>query len=88
VNADGTALHQLPIAPSCGGLASNPRSVSCSWPGWSPDGTKIVFTRVTANGTRSNIAIVNADGSGLVQITNTGDADQADWGTHPLLGGS
>ena len=88
VNADGTALHQLPIAPSCGGQASDPRSVSCSWPGWSPDGTKIVLTRVTANGTRSNIAIVNADGSGLVQITNTGDADQADWGTHPLLGGS
>ena len=48
-------------------------------------GTRIVFTRATADGTQSNIAIVNADGSGLVQITNTGDADEADWGTHAVV---
>jgi Tol biopolymer transport system component len=86
VNADGSELHQLQIAPSCGGLFSDPRSVSCFYPGWSPDGNKIVFTRVSAHGTQSNIAVVNADGSGLVQITRTGDADEADWGIHPLLG--
>jgi hypothetical protein len=28
---------------------------------------------------------VNSDGSGLTQITNTGRADQADWGPHPLI---
>src|SRR5213592_415516 len=67
-----------------GGAYADPRSIACFWPGWSPDGTKIVFTRLTSHGTQSNIAIVNADGSGLVQITNTGDADEADWGTHPL----
>jgi len=84
VNADGSGLHKLPISPACGGAYADPRSIACFWPGWSPDGTKIVFTRLTSHGTQSNIAIVNADGSGLVQITNTGDADEADWGTHPL----
>jgi Tol biopolymer transport system component len=86
VSADGSDLHQLQIAPSCGGSFSDPRSVSCFYPGWSPDGKRIVFTRVSAHGTQSNIAVVNADGSGLVQITHTGDADEADWGIHPLLG--
>ncbi len=64
---------------------ADPRSIDCFYPGWSPDGTRIVFTRATADGTQSNIAIVNADGSGLVQITNTGDADEADWGTHAVV---
>jgi TolB protein len=82
VNADGSDLHQLPVA-GCGGPIADPDSTDCSYPGWSPDGTKIVFTRATNDGKRSDIAIVNADGSGLVQITHTGDADEADWGTHP-----
>jgi Tol biopolymer transport system component len=86
VNADGSGLHQLPVTPACGGAISDPRSIACFWPGWSPDGTHIVFTRVTAHGTRSNICVVDADGSDLVQITNTGDADEADWGTHLLAG--
>jgi Tol biopolymer transport system component len=85
VNADGGGLHQLPITPACGGAFSDPRSTSCFQPGWSPDGTKIVFTRISANGTQENIYTVNADGSGLAQITNTGRADQPDWGPHPLI---
>jgi hypothetical protein len=28
---------------------------------------------------------VNADGSGLAQLTRTGRADQPDWGPHPLI---
>ena len=83
VDADGSELHQLPIA-ECGGPIADPNSIDCSYPGWSPDGTRIVFTRATKGGKRSDIAIVNADGSGLVQITHTGDADEADWGTHPV----
>ena len=85
VSADGSGLHQLPISPVCGGPVSDPTSTGCSYPGWSPDGKKIVFTRTTLNGKRSNIAIVNADGSGLVQITHSGDAGEADWGTHPTV---
>jgi Tol biopolymer transport system component len=84
VHADGSGLHQLAISPSCGGAFSNRRSISCSSPGWSPDGTKIVFTRVSANGTQSNIYTVNADGSGLSRVTTTGSAIQPDWGPHPL----
>lgn len=83
VNADGSGLHQLPI-DGCGGPMADPTSIDCSYPGWSPDGMTIVFTRATNDGKRSDIAIVNADGSGLVQITHTGDADEADWGTHPV----
>jgi Tol biopolymer transport system component len=83
VNADGNGLHELPIA-GCGGAVSDPSSIDCSYPGWSPNGTKILFTLRAGKGKRSDIAIVNADGSGLVQITHTGDADEADWGTHPV----
>jgi Tol biopolymer transport system component len=64
---------------------TDPRSIACFYPGWSPDGTKIVFTRAADAGKRSDIATVNADGSDLVQITNTGDADEADWGTRAVV---
>jgi Tol biopolymer transport system component len=84
VNADGSGLHQLPIAPACGGAFSDPRSISCIQPGWSPDGSKIVFTRFSANGTQEDIYTVNADGTGLSQVTKSGGASQPDWGPHPL----
>jgi Tol biopolymer transport system component len=58
--------------------------MSCFQPSWAPDGAKIIFTRISANGTQENVYTVNADGSGLQRVTNTG-ADQADWGSHPLL---
>ncbi len=86
VDADGSGLHQLPITPSCGGAFSDRRSTSCFHPGWSPDGTKIAFTRISANGTQEDIYTVNADGSGLFRVTTTGrEEHQPDWGPHPLL---
>jgi Tol biopolymer transport system component len=72
-------MHQLQISPACGGAASNLNSTACLYPGWSPDGTTIIFTRVEAGQEHGDIYIVNADGSGLFQITDTGDATQADW---------
>jgi Tol biopolymer transport system component len=85
VNADGSGLHEVPITPACGGAFSDPKSTSCFYPGWSPDGRKIVFTRISANGTQENIYTVNADGSGLFQVTKSGGASQGDWGSHPLI---
>jgi Tol biopolymer transport system component len=84
VKADGSDLHKVPIEPDCGGLFADPTSMSCFQPSWSPDGKKIIFTRISANGTQENVYMVNADGSGLTRVTNTG-ADQPDWGSHPLL---
>jgi Tol biopolymer transport system component len=85
VNADGSSLHQLPITPTCGEPFSDPTSHGCYSPSWSPDGSKIVFTRSSADGVQENIYIVNADGSGLFQVTNSGVDDHADWGTHPTV---
>jgi Tol biopolymer transport system component len=79
VNADGSGLHQLSISPACGGAASDLSSTACLYPGWSPDGTKIIFTRVEAGQEQGNIYGMNGDGSGLFQITDTGDATQPDW---------
>jgi Tol biopolymer transport system component/putative hemolysin len=52
---------------------------------WSPDGMRIVYT--TFGLTKSDIALINADGSGQVNLTNTPDVDEGfpDWspdGTH------
>jgi Tol biopolymer transport system component len=86
VNSDGTGLHQVPI-PGCGGALSDPTSVSCFGPDWSPDGTKIVFVRASARFHVQNVYTVNADGSGLFQATYESgglEVTSADWGTHPL----
>lgn len=59
MNTDGTGLHQLPID---GGYEE--RS-----PAWSPDGTKIAFS-CRAGGSDFELCVMNADGSGRVQLTN------------------
>jgi Tol biopolymer transport system component len=86
VKSDGTGLHQVPI-PSCGSAFLDATSVGCPQASWSPDGTKIVFGRVSVNGRHENqnIYTVNADGSGLFQVTYNGVKDfSPDWGSHPL----
>jgi hypothetical protein len=84
LHANGTGLRRIP-APDCGGLNADPAGVGCFNPSWSPDGTKIVFGRQVDDQPR-DIYTVNADGSGLFQVTNTPDIEEfnADWGTHPL----
>ncbi len=82
MGADGGAPHRLPIAPGCGGPLGEADAYGCYSPDWSPDGDRIVFTRSEPDGSNESIWIVNADGSGLVQVTD-GTDDNPVWGTPP-----
>jgi Tol biopolymer transport system component len=56
MNADGTNPRRLTSGHS-------------DWyPAWSPDGNKIAFARMDAD----NIFLMNADGSGVTQVTRNG----------------
>jgi Tol biopolymer transport system component len=75
-------IRQLPIVLPCGGRLGEADAYGCYAPDWSPDGEKIVFTRSEPFGSYESIWIVNADGTGLVQVTDGAD-DNPDWGTPP-----
>ena len=80
VHPDGTGLAKIPLATS---------GISRAFgPGWSPDGTKIVFalfTRTSPGTEQEGIYTANADGSHIKQVTNAPIYDaHPDWGTHPL----
>ena len=78
VHADGSGLRQIPIA-GCGG------EVGCFEPVWSPDGTKIAFTTFVPQTGQADLYTVNANGTGVYQVTQAGlGAGLKDWGTHPL----
>ena len=80
IGGDG-AIRQLPIAPGCGGSVNEADAYGCYAPGWSPSGDRIVFTRSEPDGSNESIWIVNADGSGLVQVTD-GTDDNPVWERH------
>ena len=72
IGPDGTELVRL----TEGNLDTNPR--------WSPDGQRIVFTRFLdpfVEGTEFELFVINADGSGLTQLTDdfTFSSSEADW---------
>jgi Tol biopolymer transport system component len=84
--SDGSELREIPV-PGCGGPRSDPTSIGCQKPVWSPDGRKLMFERHSLiPNDHFDLYTVNADGSGLFQVTNTPNLDEAggDWGTHPL----
>ena len=90
VDSDGSGLHEIRLQaqPACGGPISDPASRACIHPRWSPDGKKIIFSIVTETATDEveNVYTVNADGTGLTQVTHGGGTDgTSDWGTHPLV---
>jgi Tol biopolymer transport system component len=86
VHLDGAGLRQLPIAGPCGGPFGDPTTWGCFNPVWSPDGRKIAIGRSQGDDGQRDLFTVNADGSGLFQVTNTPDINEfnGDWGTHPL----
>jgi hypothetical protein len=50
---------------------------------WSPDQTRLLLRRLTAG--QIDLFTANADGSGLIRLTNDANDDRFfDWGTHPL----
>jgi len=85
VHFNGTGLRQLPIAGPCGGPLADPATYGCFNPVWSPDGRKIAIGRNQADDQR-DLYTVNADGSGLFQVTHTPGVSEfnGDWGIHSL----
>ena len=73
---------------SAAAATADPTTHGCANAAWSPDGRKIVFRRTTPGfGEGGDLYTVNADGTGLFQVTHDGDVDSPDWGTHPLARG-
>lgn len=66
-NMDGSKLHRI----ATGALSEGD-------PAWSPDGTRIAFEALTASGS-SDIWVIHADGTGLVQLTHGLDNEQPAW---------
>src|SRR5829696_7109840 len=71
---DGTGLRQLTHSRG-GTVNNNPNS-------WSPDGRKIVFTSNRGGRADRALFVMNADGSGIRQLTR-GAGRFASWGPHP-----
>jgi Tol biopolymer transport system component len=88
VDPNGRGLHEVSVQPSCGGAFSDRTSRGCQDPSWSPDGMKIVLDIFVAATNQRNIYTMNADGTGLFQITHhgpevIGEGDEfPDWGPH------
>jgi TolB protein len=86
VHADGTGLTKIVLG---GFNTSFACSSACALdPGWSPDGTKMVFAMFTEAQGAVNIYTANADGSDVYQVTHETSQDfhdgSPDWGPHPL----
>ena len=62
INADGTGKTELVNSQT-----------QIRFPVWSPDGTKLAFSRTISPSQDSQIFVVNADGSNVVQLTSTGN---------------
>jgi len=70
-------------------IAASPDEGNLGNPAWSPDGTRILFTRLVDIGggqTKANLFQMRPDGTDVIQVTNGPEDDYpADWGTYPLV---
>ena len=76
MNATGGGWRRLTVADPA--LVNFVFYYPDEYPTWSPDGRKIAFRRSFPSGV-SDIFIVNADGTGVSQLTNTGAAATPSW---------
>ena len=76
INADGTGITQLTTVQM-----TDDGPTTDSEPHWSPDGTRIIFTRSTTNS--HAIYTMNADGTNAAKLFNFG-GQQADWSADGL----
>ncbi|HSC51398.1 MAG TPA: hypothetical protein VLD16_14135, partial [Gaiellaceae bacterium] len=67
-----TGPFSLLVIPAAGGVASRVGGVRGGEPAWSPDGTRIAFARAAPGVTveTTNVYVMNADGSGVRQLTH------------------
>jgi Tol biopolymer transport system component len=76
MNADGTGLTKITHDENEGSFR----------PCWSPQGDRIVFTRIAfgPHGGPFDLFTMNPDGTDITALTQTPDFEnQADWGSHP-----
>jgi Tol biopolymer transport system component len=76
MNADGTSLTKITHDENEGSFR----------PSWSPQGDRIVFTRIAfgPHGGPFDLYTMNPDGTDITALTQTPDFEnQADWGSHP-----
>src|SRR5215207_4506767 len=74
MNADGSNQTNLTNTPGLFG-----EGVQELRPAWSPDGSKIAFDRTSDSGNTSDIYVMNADGSGVTQLTTAEGEHNPAW---------
>ena len=77
VNADGSDARRL-IPLRVPGLLAN-RDVSFQAPTWSPDGRRIAYEQSIWESQKSNLYVMNADGSGRRRLTRLRNARSPAW---------
>jgi Tol biopolymer transport system component len=76
VAPDGTGPTAIPVDTDGFAFAYQP--------GWSPDGTRIVFSMFLESTGHVDLFTVAADGTGLVQLTDSRSPEEfSDWGPYP-----
>jgi dipeptidyl aminopeptidase/acylaminoacyl peptidase len=71
---DGTTWSVQPLSPDVIYAGGRPLLITSLWLTWAPDGSRLAFA-ATDPQFQSDIFAINRDGTGLTQLTTTGDDD-------------